>query len=259
MILEGVEKTMLLTIYTKAKHSREKNHKFYDEKAIEVISKIDYDFSMAEKDKLMQMGVIGRTIVLDDMVGEYIKKHPDCTIVNIASGMDTRFNRLDNGRIRWYNVDLENSVNFRLEYLPDSDRITTLAYSAMDENWASKIEAEGDLLFIIEGLTMYLTQKENSEILRIIDENFDSCTIFTEVMPPVSVENTKEVSVEETNSEFIWGLKSGRELTKLNSHFKWIKDVNLFDGVNVYKPILRLFTWFPLLRKRMDYIAVLEK
>ncbi|MEE1134396.1 MAG: hypothetical protein UHW60_06460 [Methanobrevibacter sp.] len=86
MILEGVEKTMLLTIYTKAKHSKEKNHKFYDEKAIEVISKIDYDFSMAEKDKLMQMGVIGRTIVLDDMVGEYIKMHPDCTIVNIASG-----------------------------------------------------------------------------------------------------------------------------------------------------------------------------
>jgi len=214
---------------------------------------------MAEKDKLMQMGVIGRTIVLDDMVGEYIKKHPDCTIVNIASGMDTRFNRLDNGRIRWYNVDLENSVNFRLEYLPDSDRMTTLAYSAMDENWASEIEAKGDILFIIEGLTMYLTQKENSEILRIIDENFDSCTIFTEIMPPVSVENTKEVSVEETNSEFIWGLKSGRELTKLNGHFKWIKDVNLFDGVNVYKPIFRLFTWFPLLRKRMDYIAELEK
>jgi hypothetical protein len=78
-------------------------------------------------------------------------------------------------------------------------------------------------------------------------------------MPPVSVENTKEVSVEETNSEFIWGLKSGKELTGLNRHFRWVKDVNLFDGVNVYKPVFRLFTWFPLLKKRMDYIAVLEK
>ena len=156
-------------------------------------------------------------------------------------------------------MDLENSVNFRLQYLPDSDRVTTLAYSAMDENWANEIEAGKDMLFIIEGLSMYLTEKENREILRIIDDNFDSCTIFTEIMPPVSVENTKEVSVEETNSEFIWGLKKGSELTRLNNHFKWIRDVNLFDGVNVYRPIFRLFTWFPLLRKRMDYIAVLEK
>lgn len=259
MILEGVEKTMLLTIYTKAKHSREKNHKFYDEKAIEVISKIDYDFSMAEKDKLMQMGVIGRTIVLDDLVSEYISRHPDCTVINIASGMDTRFNRLDNGRIRWYNVDLENSARFRLEYIPDTERVTTLAYSAMDSDWPSQIEAEGNILIIIEGLTMYLTEPENKNILKIIDDNFDKCTVFTEIMPPVSVENTKEVSVEETNSEFIWGLNKGDELTRLNSHFKWVKDVNLFDGVNVYKPIFRLFTWFPLLRKRMDYIAVLEK
>lgn len=30
MNLEGVEKTMLLTLYTKAKHSQEKNHKFFD-------------------------------------------------------------------------------------------------------------------------------------------------------------------------------------------------------------------------------------
>ena len=202
---------------------------------------------------------IGRSFVLDDMVGEYIKNHPNCTIVNIASGMDTRFNRLDNGIIKWYNVDLKNSADFRLKYIPDTERVKTLAYSAMDENWASEIEVDGDLLFIIEGLTMYLKEEENKKILKIIDDNFDSCTVYAEIMPLVSVENTKEVSVEETNSEFIWGLKKGSELRRLNSNLKWVKDVNLFDGVNVYRPIFRLITWFPLLRKRMDYIAVLEK
>ena len=39
MNLEGVEKTMLLTLFAKAKHSQQKNHKFYDSKAIEVICK----------------------------------------------------------------------------------------------------------------------------------------------------------------------------------------------------------------------------
>lgn len=260
MNLEGVEKTMLLTLFAKAQHSKEKNHKFYDKKAIEVISKIEYDFTTANKDKKMKMGVIGRTIVLDEMVSGYIKKHPHCTIINIASGMDTRFNRLDNNQIRWYNIDLKNSADFRLKYIEDDDRVKTIAYSAMDEGWVDEIKIEnGNTLFIIEGLTMYLNENDVSSILKIIDDNFRHCTIFMEIMPPGSVKHTKEISIEETDSEFIWGLQKGHELLNINPNFKWIKDVNLFDGVNKYKPITRLFTWIPPIRNRMDYIAVLEK
>ncbi len=259
MNLESVEKTMLLTLYAKAKHSKDKNHKFYDSKAIEVISKVNYDFGIAEKDRFMQLGTIARTIVLDEMVTDYIKIHPNCTIVNIASGMDTRFNRLDNGKINWYNVDLENSANYRLKYIEDADRVKTLAYSAMDPKWASEIIIRKDVLFIVEGLTMYLNQKDVEDIINIIDANFDNCTVFMEIMPPISVENTKEESIEDANAKFIWGVEKGSELTKFNHNFKWIKDVNLFDGVNVYKPHYRIVTWLPILRKRMDYIAVLEK
>ena len=259
MNLEGVEKTMLLTLFAKAKHSQQKNHKFYDSKAIEVISKVDYDFSIAEKDKFMQMGTIARTIVLDEMVGNYIDAHPECTIVNIASGMDTRFNRLDNGKVNWYNVDLENSAKYRLKFIEDTDRVKTLAYSAMDSSWAQEIAIRNDVLFIVEGLTMYLNQNDVESIINIIDANFDTCTVFMEIMPPVSVKNTKEESIEDTDSKFIWGVEKGSELTKFNDNFKWIKDVNLFDGVNVYKPHYRILTWLPMLRKRMDYIAVLEK
>ena len=259
MNLEGVEKTMLLTLFAKAKHSQQKNHKFYDSKAIEVISKVDYDFSVAERDKFMQLGTIARTIVLDEMVGDYITAHPECTIVNIASGMDTRFNRLDNGKINWYNVDLENSAKYRLKYIEDTERVKTLAYSAMDPSWADEIKIRKDVLFIVEGLTMYLNQKDVEDILNVIDSNFDKCTVFMEIMPPVSVENTKEESIEDTDSKFIWGLEKGHELTRMNPSFRWIRDVNLFDGVNVYKPHYRIVTWLPMLRKRMDYIAVLEK
>lgn len=259
MNLEGVEKTMLLTLFAKAKHSQQKNHKFYDSKAIDVISKVDYDFSIAEKDKMMQLGTIARTIVLDEMVGDYIEDHPNCTIVNIASGMDTRFNRLDNGKINWYNVDLENSAKYRLKYIEDTDRVTTLAYSAMDSSWAQEIIIRNDVLFIVEGLTMYLNQEDVEEIINIIDSNFDKCTVFMEIMPPISVKNTKEESIEDTDTKFIWGVEKGHELTKFSHNFRWVKDVNLFDGVNVYKPHYRIVTLLPLLRKRMDYIAVLEK
>ncbi|WP_405294674.1 class I SAM-dependent methyltransferase, partial [Methanobrevibacter sp.] len=185
MNLEGVEKTMLLTLFAKAQHSQTKNPKFYDRKAVEVISEIDYDFTTSDKDIKMKYGVISRTIVLDEMVLDFIEKHPHATIINIASGMDTRFNRLDNGLIKWYNIDLENSANFRLKYISDSERVTTLSYSAMDSNWPENIKIEsGNVLIIIEGLTMYLQQDDVSEILKIISDNFRHCTVFVEIMPP---------------------------------------------------------------------------
>jgi len=129
----------------------------------------------------------------------------------------------------------------------------------MDSGWAQEILIRNDVLFIVEGLTMYLNQKDVEDIINIIDENFDKCTVFMEIMPPISVENTKEESIEDTDSKFIWGVEKGHELTEFNHNFKWIKDVNLFEGVNVYKPHYRIVTWLPMLRKRMDYIAVLEK
>lgn len=67
------------------KLSIHKNHRFFDQKAIDVISQIDYDFSVADKDRFMKYGVISRTIVLDEMVSDYIDKNPHATIVNIGS------------------------------------------------------------------------------------------------------------------------------------------------------------------------------
>ena len=130
----------------------------------------------------------------------------------------------------------------------------------MDPEWTQEIKISGgNVLFIIEGLTMYLNEKDVSDILKVIDDNFKHCTVFVEIMPPVSVKNTKEKSIEDTDAKFIWGLKKGSELLRINPNFRWVCDVNLFKGVDVYKPIVRLFSWIPLIRNRMDYIAVLEK
>ena len=197
MNLEGVEKTMLLTLFAKAQHSQKKNHRFFDQKAIDVISQIDYDFSVADKDRFMKYGVISRTIVLDEMVSDYIDKNPLQQLsISVPEWIPDSTDLTTD--LRWYNIDLENSANFRLQYIEDNERVTTLAYSAMDPAWANEIKIEsGNLLFIIEGLSMYLTEKDNKDILKIIADNFRRYTVFVEIMPPVSVENVTEKSVED--------------------------------------------------------------
>lgn len=97
--MQGVPETMLQTLYARAAYSGKPKHKFYDAKAVEIVSKLDYDFSKAAKDSMMSNGVIARTILLDRMVEDFVRENPDGVVVNIACGLDTRFYRVDNGRI----------------------------------------------------------------------------------------------------------------------------------------------------------------
>ena len=105
-ILNGSAETMLQSFYARAMWSKNPKNKFRDAKAEEIVDKLDYDFSNAHKDAAMSSGVIARTFVFDELVSKFIKENPNCTVVNIACGLDTRFYRMDNGEITWYNLDL---------------------------------------------------------------------------------------------------------------------------------------------------------
>ena len=75
MNLTGVPETMLQTIYARAKESKGRGA-ICDKKAEEIVSRLDYDFSLADKDTAMHSGVIARTIVLDRLTTAWLATHP---------------------------------------------------------------------------------------------------------------------------------------------------------------------------------------
>lgn len=48
--MQGVPETMLQTLYARAAYSKKRNAKFRDDKAVEIVSRMEYDFSLAKKD-----------------------------------------------------------------------------------------------------------------------------------------------------------------------------------------------------------------
>ena len=241
-LLTGSAETMLQSFYARAKYSRKKNAKFYDAKAIELVGKIDYDFSKAEKDSTMSNGVIARTIVFDELVKDFINKNPDCTVVNIACGLDTRFYRMDNGRIIWYNVDLPETIEVRDTIYHESGRVSTIGISATDPAWADKVTKRGKMLFIIEGLSMYLTSDENAQMLSIIRDKFDNATVLMECLAKkwVNKEHT-EKSIQDTGAKFVFGADTFDDLGKAADGFRCIKNDDIIRGMTEIMPILKPF------------------
>lgn len=258
--IQGVPETMLQTLFARAAHSQKKEHKFYDEKAIEIVKRLDYDFSKAEKDAAMSSGVIARTILLDRMVNRFLQKHPDAVVVNIACGLDTRIYRLDNGRVRWYNLDLPEVIHIRQRFLDEQGRISMIAKSAMDESWAAEIEKpQGKVLVIMEGLVMYLNGEDVKQILSIICGRFDDVEIIMETMNPFIMRHMKEKSIEATKARFTWGLKTGKELEGMVPGLKWVEDVSLVEGMKELYPVYKALGWIRPFQELSNKLVVLKK
>lgn len=136
--------------------------------------------------------------------------------------MDTRVYRLKMpSSIRWYNLDLPETIEVRRRFLTEDGQISMIAKSAMDESWAAEIEEpESGTLVILEGLVMYLSEEDVKQILSIISSRFRQAEVIMETMNPWVAKNMKEKSIEATKARFIWGIRSGkgRNAFRRNTH-----------------------------------------
>lgn len=255
--LSGVPETMLQTLYARAKESKGRGV-IYDRKAEEIIDRLDYDFSLADKDSAMHSGVIARTIVLDRLVDAWLSNNPDSTVVNIACGLDTRCYRL-RGYSHWYNLDLPETIAVREKLLSENGTISQIAMSAMDE-WGGKIaQHDTKALIIIEGLTMYLAEADVKRIFEVISNRFEKATVLVEIMNPTVVKRFKEKSIEGSHAKFTWGIKDGKALALLLPDFRFIEEHSLTEGMAEFVPIYKLLGKIPFVRNISNKIILLEK
>ena len=255
--LSGVPETMLQTVYARAKESRGRRA-IEDRKAEEIIDRIDYDFSLADKDSAMHNGVIARTIVLDRLVSEWLARNPGVVVVNIACGLDTRCYRM-RGYSHWYNLDLPETMAVREKLLPESGNVSQIAMSAMDD-WGGEIrEAGTPALVIIEGLTMYLTEADVRRIFAVIAGRFEKATVFAEIMNPMIVRHFREKSIEGSHAKFTWGVKNGKALAGILPDFRFVAEHSLTEGMVVFAPIYKFLGKIPAVRNVSNRIIVLEK
>jgi O-methyltransferase involved in polyketide biosynthesis len=71
--LTGVPETLLVALYLRAAETQRANGIIRDEKAVEMIQSIEYDFSRFNKVWASQVGVAVRTEILDEGITAFIR------------------------------------------------------------------------------------------------------------------------------------------------------------------------------------------
>src|SRR5512134_3889052 len=156
--LEGVSETLLMTLYARARESQRPDAMIKDDLAVEMVNRIDRDFSRLRMQRHDEVAVIMRMRKFDSHACSFLARAPHAVVVHIGCGLDTRFERVDNGQVTWFDLDIPEVIELRRKLIGnDSKRYHTLAGSVFDMGWYQEVSRykPGPFLFLAEGVLPY--------------------------------------------------------------------------------------------------------
>ncbi|MEM6436521.1 MAG: class I SAM-dependent methyltransferase [Cyanobacteria bacterium P01_D01_bin.115] len=170
--LGPVQETLLIPLLGRAAETLKENGLIRDPKAVEIVAALDYDFAKWQKSKALA-GATLRTRMFDQDVQAFLADHPTGTVVEIGCGLNTRFERLDNGQAQWFDLDLPDSLALRRQFFQDEPRRTMLEASVLDTDWMEPVAATGGpWCFISEAVIIYLEAAQARQAITQIADRF---------------------------------------------------------------------------------------
>jgi O-methyltransferase involved in polyketide biosynthesis len=228
--LGQVEETLLVPLYLRALESRRKRPILDDPKAIEMVESIDWDFRRFGQ-RWRVISCCLRCAMFDAWVADFLRDHPDGTVVEIGCGLNTRFERLDNGRVHWFDLDLPDAVELRRRFFTDTERRTILAASVLDAEWIEMVRrSPGPYFFVAETVFIYLEERQVKAALSQITRNFPDAGIAFDTASRKAVDNgNKDFVRRKMAVRFQWACQDPREIERWNIGVHLVESRTLAD------------------------------
>ncbi|TFF93602.1 MAG: class I SAM-dependent methyltransferase [Promethearchaeota archaeon] len=207
--LAEIETTMLGPLWARATYSKKYPDLLNDQKAIEIIENVDYDFSELGEflGEWRAVGLMIRARRFDEAAKNYINKHPSATIINIGAGLDTTFDRIDNGKIKMYSIDLSQVIKYRENLIGTTERNQNIVCSVFEQDWMDQIEYEEDkgIFFIAGGFFYYFEEKKVSNFINRLAEKYSKGEIIFDAVSSLAAKIVNR-RAEKAESDLRFGM-----------------------------------------------------
>ncbi|HPF87493.1 MAG TPA: class I SAM-dependent methyltransferase [Candidatus Limiplasma sp.] len=126
-----------------------------------------------------------RSMNMDRILCSFLSRHPDGAIVNLGCGLETLYQRNDNGEALWFELDLPEVLALRSQYFPESKRDRYLPYSMFDPQWMDIVKKaqRQPVLFIASGLFLYFPEDQIIGFIRLLAEFSQAEVVFDTLSP----------------------------------------------------------------------------
>ncbi len=182
-----VEDTLFVPMVWRIYASENCRKVLYDEKALTLKNRLPKGLvsqSLNRQSEYNMIASASRSANMDRFIKAFIRRKPDGVIIQLGCGLETTFFRDDNGKTKWYSIDLPNVVEYRKYLLPESERETCIAGDAFSEEWIKQVRNEvGDapLLVTASGLFYYFEEETVLALFRMLQKYGDIEVLFDSV------------------------------------------------------------------------------
>jgi O-methyltransferase involved in polyketide biosynthesis len=256
--LGRVAETLLVPLYARAVETRRKRPILRDAKAVEMVESIDWDFERMGQ-RWRMFACVGRTAMFDVWVADFLGRHPEGTVVEIGCGLNTRFERLDNGRIHWFDLDLPEAIELRRRFFTDSERRKMLASSVVDADWIETVRrSPGPYFLVAETVFIYLEESQVRTALAQIARGLPGARIAFDTGSRRAVERAnRDHAHRGLAARFAWACGDPREIEGWDAGLRLVESRTMLD---VPEPLRSRFSvWarivFGLFRRLVPQLA----
>jgi O-methyltransferase involved in polyketide biosynthesis len=252
-ILDGVSETLLITLYTRAKESQRPDGLIRDAKAEEIIKNMGGDFSRLKLQGHDETAIILRMQHFDRMARDFLARQPDAVVVHFGCGLDTRFERVDDGRVEWFDLDLPEVIELRKKYIDgESGRYHLFSGSAFEEAWLEAVSpyAGRRFLFMAEGVLPYFDEAQVKALILKIRDHFPGAEFVCDAHTPFVLRTDNlQLALSGVKARLHWGLKHGRDMEKWGEGISMLEEWFYFDDPEPRMAPYRWMRLFPVLGK----------
>ena len=174
--LGDIQQTLFVPVTARANETRRRHPALRDAKAVEIVESVEIAAAYAAN--WGGFTIVTRTLIFDGWVREFLHEHPAGTVVELGTGLNTRFERVDNGTCHWVDLDLPDTIEVRRRFFADTGRRQMIAASVLDEDWHDVVAGcPGPYFFVSEGVLTYLDEERVKSSLRETARRFPSSRI----------------------------------------------------------------------------------
>jgi len=205
------QETLLITLYARAQPG---NPLFFDQMARDTLDQVDYDFARLRVPYKTVVLICQRAKKLDAVTREFLAEHSDSVVLHLGCGLDSRFWRVDDGRVTWYDLDMPPVIDLRRQFFTGNERYHLIGAPVMDLEWMDAVAAGGrPVLVVAEGLLMYLGEADVKRLTLRLHETFPGCRLVADVFSRMTARSaTNHPSLKSTGASIGWGVDDPHEL-----------------------------------------------
>jgi O-methyltransferase involved in polyketide biosynthesis len=214
--LGAVQETLFIPLAARARETQRKRPVLRDPKATEMVQSIDYDAAKYGGGVGGSVTVL-RTAIIDFWVRSFLAAHPAGTVIEIGTGLNTRFERVDNGQVHWFDLDLPDTIELRRAFFADTSRRRMVAASVLDQDWLPAVaQSRGPYFFVADGVLVYLPEEQVTATLTRIAEQFPGALIALDTYPKQTFDRQHKLAAKkDIDARWAWACDDPCSLEQL--------------------------------------------